>query len=85
MTDHPMPGMAAVFRKAAEIEAGLATAKSDTPEYLLAKLKAARFVCAERERELLELKGPCSNDACRLHYAHSGPCDCRADTQETDR
>jgi hypothetical protein len=31
-------------------------------------------VLAERERELLELKGPCSTAACRLHYAHAGPC-----------
>jgi hypothetical protein len=30
--------------------------------------------CVLRERELLELKGPCSNKECRLHYAHSGPC-----------
>ncbi len=44
---------------------------------LTAKLDASRFVCAERERELLELKGPCSSAACRLHYTHSGPCDCR--------
>lgn len=29
---------------------------------------------AMRERELLVLKGPCSNTKCRLHYAHSGPC-----------
>jgi hypothetical protein len=30
---------------------------------------------AERERELLELKGPCSSgQPCRLHYAHSGAC-----------
>lgn len=28
-----------------------------------------------RERELLKLKGPCSNKACRLHQAHDGPCD----------
>lgn len=35
---------------------------------------ALRFVLAERERELLELKGPCSNALCRLHYAHAGPC-----------
>jgi len=70
--------MAALFRKAAAIEAEI-EAKSDTPEYLLAKLKAARFVCAERERELLELKGPCSTDACRLHYAHAGPCDIPAE------
>lgn len=38
------------------------------------KLAAVRFVLAERERELLELKGPCSNAACCLHYAHAGPC-----------
>jgi hypothetical protein len=38
---------------------------------------AAEAVLAERERELLELKGPCSNKQCRSHYAHSGPCDCR--------
>lgn len=42
---------------------------------LIARLRAARAVCAERERELLELKGPCSDKTCRLHYAHSGPCD----------
>lgn len=35
---------------------------------------AAKAVLAERERELLELKGPCSNKTCDLHYAHSGPC-----------
>lgn len=39
------------------------------------RLAAAKAVLAERERELLELKGPCSNRRCRLHYAHSGPCD----------
>lgn len=39
---------------------------------LLAKLAATKAVLAERERELLELKGPCST--CPLHYAHSGPC-----------
>ena len=36
---------------------------------------AAHAVLADRERELLDLKGPCSNSRCRLHYAHSGPCD----------
>jgi hypothetical protein len=35
---------------------------------------AIRAVLAERERELLELKGPCSNEKCQLHFAHSGPC-----------
>jgi hypothetical protein len=42
------------------------------------KLKATQQVLAERERELLELKGPCSNSDCHLHYAHAGPCDVRA-------
>lgn len=28
-----------------------------------------------RERELLKLKGPCSNPNCRLHKEHQGPCD----------
>lgn len=39
------------------------------------RLAATRAVLAERERELLELKGPCSTGDCRLHYAHAGPCD----------
>lgn len=34
-------------------------------------------ILEDRERELLELKGPCSSQSCRLHYAHSGPCDVR--------
>lgn len=38
------------------------------------KLSATKFVLAERERELLMLKGHCSNASCTLHYAHSGPC-----------
>jgi hypothetical protein len=42
-----------------------------------AHISATRAVLADRERELLELKGPCSNTGCRLHYAHSGPCDTR--------
>ncbi len=33
------------------------------------------LVLADREAELLELKGPCSDPECRLHYAHRGPCD----------
>jgi hypothetical protein len=35
---------------------------------------ALRFVLAERERELMQIKGPCSNMKCVLHYAHFGPC-----------
>lgn len=41
---------------------------------LTAQLRATRAVCAERERELLELKGPCRCAGCRLHRAHAGPC-----------
>ena len=36
---------------------------------------ALRGVLADREAELLEIKGPCSVARCRLHYAHRGPCD----------
>jgi hypothetical protein len=43
--------------------------------YLRTKLSACRSVMADRERELLLLKGPCSSSKCSLHYAHSGPCD----------
>jgi hypothetical protein len=42
---------------------------------LYAKLRTAKAVLADRERELLDLKGPCTSDWCRLHHAHSGPCD----------
>jgi len=35
------------------------------------------LVLADRERELFELKGPCSHAHCGLHYAHSGPCNIR--------
>jgi hypothetical protein len=48
------------------------------PEHLAARVLSLQFVLAERERELLELKGPCSNQSCPLHYAHSGPCDQKA-------
>ncbi len=39
---------------------------------------SARTVLRDREAELLDLKGPCRVSACRLHYAHSGPCDIAA-------
>lgn len=42
-----------------------------------AGFSSLRVVLADRERELLEIKGPCSVETCRLHYAHSGPCDIR--------
>jgi hypothetical protein len=39
------------------------------------RLRATQAVLRDREAELLALKGPCSNRDCRLHHAHSGPCD----------
>ena len=39
------------------------------------KVDSLRSVLAVREQELLDIKGPCSNTTCRLHYAHSGPCE----------
>jgi hypothetical protein len=36
---------------------------------------ALETVLRDREQELLEIKGPCSNKSCPLHYAHRGPCD----------
>lgn len=49
------------------------------------RLTASRAVTAERERELLELKGPCSTASCRLHYAHAGPCDTRTIPTDAER
>lgn len=39
------------------------------------KTAALESILREREQELLELKGHCSNKRCSLHYAHRGPCD----------
>ena len=53
--------------------AGYEDGRTDaTRECICSSLRA---VLADRERELLELKGPCRNVYCKLHYAHSGPCD----------
>lgn len=54
-------------------------------ERLRVKLAAAHAVCAERERELLKLKGPCSTDNCPLHYAHAGPCDVKGSRRGGNR
>lgn len=51
---------------------------------VVATLNATRAVLAIREKELLDLKGPCSNTKCQLHYAHSGPCDTRVTPCEFD-
>ena len=45
-----------------------------SPAELTARLAGCGQILADRERELLQLKGPCSNKECPLHYAHSGPC-----------
>ena len=57
------------------IEKMVTTIDLVTGEKIDHKLAAVKFVLAERERELLELRGSCSNEGCRLHYAHAGPCD----------
>jgi len=49
------------------------TLASKLEEYIDAN-RRLQNVLSWREAELLELKGHCSNKACRLHYAHSGPC-----------
>lgn len=51
--------------------------RGDLPEDLQYRVSALESVLADRERELLDVKGPCSSSRCRLHYAHSGPCDMR--------
>jgi 3-deoxy-D-arabino-heptulosonate 7-phosphate (DAHP) synthase len=48
---------------------------SQTMGKLQSRVMALESVLRERERELLEIKGPCSNSDCGLHYAHRGPCD----------
>lgn len=53
---------------------------SEDFDRLLTRVRALKAVLADRERELLELKGPCTGGevgkgACRLHRDHSGPCD----------
>jgi hypothetical protein len=48
-----------------------------------ATIQALRSVLADRERELLVLKGPCTTTGCPLHYAHSGPCNIRPTAEES--
>jgi hypothetical protein len=59
------------------IEVGFDVANLKEFRDLARRLEATRFVLAEREAELMELKGPCSVEVCRLHFAHKGPCDIR--------
>jgi hypothetical protein len=46
---------------------------------LQSRYEAAKYALSVREGELLELKGPCADRLCRLHYAHKGPCHMRKD------
>lgn len=39
-----------------------------------ARVKALESILNDREAELLEVKGPCRNKDCSLHFAHRGPC-----------
>jgi len=62
-------------KQSAKLSAAVRTREDDLA-YRVAALEA---VLRDRERELLEVKCPCSSRGCRLHYAHSGPCDIRAE------
>ena len=42
--------------------------------FVIARLEATQRILADRERELLAIRGQCATDACTLHYAHGGPC-----------
>jgi len=50
----------------------------DRERDLAYRVAALESVLRDREAELWELKGPCSNGRCCLHYAHSGPCNTTA-------
>jgi hypothetical protein len=54
----------------------------DSTQRLVAELNATIPLLQDRERELLELKGPCST--CTLHYAHSGPCASNTKEEQVD-
>jgi hypothetical protein len=41
------------------------------------KVEGMFAVLRIREKELLQIKGPCGQDHCRLHASHIGPCDIR--------
>lgn len=41
---------------------------------LLARAEAAEALVAERDKELLQIQGPCRAPGCMLHRAHNGPC-----------
>lgn len=47
------------------------------PESLDIRVRALENILEVREKELIDLKGPCSNPRCSLHYAHSLGCDTR--------
>ena len=38
-------------------------------------VRAVLATLADREAELREFKGTCSNESCRFHYKHPGDCD----------
>lgn len=50
----------------------LVAAQKEDLKQLLVK---ERVVSARLRRELLKLKGPCTDGGCSLHLNHEGPCD----------
>lgn len=77
--------MSDALSKRADNLAGIVRGERGRAERLEGELRSARAVLAERERELLELKGPCSTRGCRLHYAHAGPCDIKPESRIGDQ
>lgn len=45
------------------------------------KVEGMFAVLRIREKELLQIKGPCPEENCRLHEKHVGPCDVRKKKQ----
>lgn len=59
--------------------------RETTPGELRRHIRMLESIIAIRDKELLEVKGPCSNKDCRLHYAHAGPCADRSPTGQDAR
>jgi hypothetical protein len=52
------------------------------PHLAQRKVEGMFAVLRIREKELLQIKGPCPHDTCRLHDKHVGPCDIRKKKQD---
>jgi hypothetical protein len=60
----------------------LAAKERKMPHLAQRKVEGMFAVLRIREKELLQIKGPCPHDNCRLHDKHVGPCDIRKKKQD---